>query len=47
MSRNPDRLELEDLPEEEGVSKADVAERIDKDPEEQKNLTDADEPDER
>ena len=33
-------IELEDVPDEEGISVADAAERIDKDPEEQKNFTD-------
>ena len=33
-------IELQDVPDEEGISVGDAAERLDKDPEEQKNYTD-------
>ena len=33
-------IELVDVPDEEGISVGDAAERLDKDPEEQKNYTD-------
>ena len=35
-------IELEDVPDAEAISVADAADRVDEDPEEQRNLTDAD-----
>lgn len=37
-------VEVEGVPAEEGISEADVAERLDEDPEQQKNFTEADVP---
>jgi hypothetical protein len=39
QKKKPD-LDLEDVPEEEGVSKADAEERVEQDPEEQVNYPD-------
>lgn len=40
--RDDQPLHTEGVPEEEGISQADVAERLDKDPDEQLNATDPD-----
>jgi hypothetical protein len=44
MGKEPD-IELEDVPEEEGISRADAEERVDVDPDEQVNRPDQTGPD--